>query len=668
MVSLPKYLWRLVLVSLAYFLAGRLGLASPFTSGNISPVWPASGIAVAAILIYGYRIWPAILLGAFLTNFLSPIPHIAAAGLATGNTLEALTAAFLLQRIGRFDVNLSRLRDVIALITFAAIAATMVGATFGVAVLFATGLSPWSGVGSAWIVYWLGDAMGVLLVTPLILSLRRVNNPLSISRLAELLGLTAALTSTAFFVFLDHSWALIKLDVLAFAVFPFVMWAAIRFGVAGCAFTISLVAIIATVATSYGSGPFAHYSPFIDAALLQIFFGVLSTSGLLLAAALSEREHLDRLRLAHQARIHLAAIVESSDDAIVSKDLQGIVQSWNAGAERIFGYTAQEMIGKTILTIIPQELHEQEFQFLKALQHGGRIEHLETVRRTKAGDLLDVSITISPVRDEQGHIVGAAKIARDITERKKTEEALLTSEKLASVGRMAATIAHEINNPLEAVVNLIYLARQYPEMPSEVKGLLGTADDELSRVSHIVKQTLGFYRETSAPSRVRVEEVLRGMLLIYGSKIASRKIHIRMDVPSELAIETVLGEFRQVVANIFQNAVEAAPFGGNILLRVSPVRHRNAPAVRVTVADDGPGIAAADLARIFDPFFTTKKNLGTGLGLWVCKGIVEKHGGTIRVKSDTRTGRSWTAFSLLWPTAHSADASESNHQSLHQQA
>lgn len=417
--SFPRYLWRLLLVCLVYIAAGRLGLATPFTNGNISPVWPASGIAVAAVLICGYRIWPAIFIGAFVTNYASPIPHVSAAGLALGNTLEALTAALLLQRVAGFEIDLSRLRDVLSLLAFAAGIGTMVGATVGVVVLFATGVSPWAGIGNAWFVYWLGDAMGVLLVTPLILALRQVDNPLSTARMIELLCLVAVLTATAFFVFLEHSWLVVKLDVLAFAVFPFVMWAAIRFGVAGCAFATSVVAVIATVSTAYGSGPFAHYTPFVDASLLQVFLGVLSISGLTLAAALSEREQLERIRLAQEARIHLAAIVESSDDAIISKDLYGIVQTWNGGAERIFGYTAAEIIGKPILAIVPEELHQQELEVLTKLQRGERIEHLETRRRTKSGDIIQVSITISPVRDERGHIIGAAKIARDISERKQ---------------------------------------------------------------------------------------------------------------------------------------------------------------------------------------------------------------------------------------------------------
>lgn len=656
MVSLPKYLGRLLLVALAYFVAGRLGLATPFTNGNISPVWPASGIAVASVLVYGYRIWPAVFLGAYLTNYLSPIPHLAAFGLGIGNTLEALTAVFLLRQVVGFRPDFSRLRDVLALLAFAAITATMVGASVGVGVLFATGVSPWSHIGTAWFVYWAGDAMGVLLVTPL-LSLRYVNQPLSLSRLVELLGLSAALTMTAFLVFLEHSWISIHLDVLAFAVFPFVMWASIRFGVAGCAFTTAIVAFIATTATAYGSGPFAHFSPLTDAALLQVFFGVLATSGLLLAAALSEREQSERLRLAQEARMHLAAIVESSDDAILSKDLDGIVRTWNAGAERTFGYTADEIIGKPILLIIPEHLHEQEARFLEMLQQGDRIQHIETVRRKKSGAFINVSVTISPVRDQNGRIIGAAKIARDITERKKTEEALLTSEKLASVGRMAATIAHEINNPLEAVMNLIFLARHVPQAPPEVGEYLATADDELSRVSHIVKQTLGFYRETSAATRFRVAEILNSMLLIYGTKIANRKLQMQIEAADDLQLEATLGEFRQVIANVFQNAVEAAPFGGRVRVRAGLVRSSSGNYVRITIADNGSGIDRQDLPRIFDPFFTTKKDLGTGLGLWVCRGIVEKHGGSLRVRSCIIPDRSWTVFSIHWPTASSTHAS-----------
>ena len=155
----------------------------------------------------------------------------------------------------------------------------------------------------------------------------------------------------------------------------------------------------------------------------------------------------------------LAAIVASSDDVILSKDLDGIITSWNDAATRVFGYNADEMIGTSILKLIPEHLHSDEKTIIENIRAGRRVEHFETVRLTKGGELIDVSLTVSPVKDAQGRVIGASKILRDISTRKRMEQSLLQAEKIAATGRMAATIAHEINNPLEAVMNLLFLLR-----------------------------------------------------------------------------------------------------------------------------------------------------------------------------------------------------------------
>jgi PAS domain S-box-containing protein len=213
-----------------------------------------------------------------------------------------------------------------------------------------------------------------------------------------------------------------------------------------------------------------------------------------------------RLEAALIASQRLAAIVDSSDDAIVSKDLNGIVTSWNPGAERMFGYSAEEMIGRSIKIIIPTELYDDEERFLAAIARGERIEHFETHRRTKDGKRIEVSLTLSPVRDDSGKIVGAAKIARDITQRKQAERALHINERLASVGRLASTIAHEINNPLEGIMNLVYLARENT-LESETRLLLEHTEQELGRVSLLTKQTLGLYRDTRGLVTERLSEI-----------------------------------------------------------------------------------------------------------------------------------------------------------------
>ncbi|HET7752072.1 MAG TPA: PAS domain S-box protein [Terriglobales bacterium] len=353
------------------------------------------------------------------------------------------------------------------------------------------------------------------------------------------------------------------------------------------------------------------------------------------------------------SRVRLAAIVESSDDAIVSKDLNGIVTSWNAAARRTFGYTAEEMMGQPILKIIPPELHHDEVRILETLRRGERIDHFETVRVTKSGERLDVSLTISPIRDEHGRIVGAAKIARDITQRKKTEDALRMSDKLATTGRLAATVAHEINNPLESVVNLVYLAKGQKGLPENVREYLRAAEEELDRVSQLTRQALGFYREKTAATTVRVGPIISQLRTVFSPKTTNKRIDLRVEVDQDPEIVAVPGELRQLFANLLSNSIDAVPVDGTIRVRVSQVRefnHAGRPGARVTIADSGPGIDPLHRSRIFEPFFTTKKEVGTGLGLWVSKGIVERHGGNIRLRSRTTPGRSGTVFSVFLPT------------------
>jgi PAS domain S-box-containing protein len=354
---------------------------------------------------------------------------------------------------------------------------------------------------------------------------------------------------------------------------------------------------------------------------------------------------------AEQGQRRLAAIVESSDDAIVGKDLTGIVTSWNPAAERIFGYLAKEMIGRPITTIIPPELHDDERKIMETIGRGERIERRETVRVTRNGDRMDVWLTVSPVRDEAGRVIGAASIARDITQEKKTEQALRLTERLASVGRMAATVAHEINNPLEAVTNLVYLAKGCA-VREDVQGYLNTIDEELDRVSHLTRQTLGFYREAKAPAVVRVGPMVDSLVSFFGTRARNKGIEIRAEIRRDPEIYAVAGEIRQVITNLLSNSIDAVGSGGLIRIRIDATcLHGNeSPGVRITVADSGPGIPPSVRSKLFEPFFTTKTDVGTGLGLWVCSNIIKRHHGSIRVKSSTIVGKSWTVFCVVLPS------------------
>jgi PAS domain S-box-containing protein len=372
----------------------------------------------------------------------------------------------------------------------------------------------------------------------------------------------------------------------------------------------------------------------------------------------SEVEIQRKLQNALIASERLAAIIEYSDDAIISKDLDGIVTSWNPAAERIFGYTAQEMVGRSITTIIPSELHEDETRILATIARGERIDHFETVRVNKSGERIEVSLTISPLRDDTGKIIGAAKIARDITQQKKAERALHTSERLAAVGRLAATIAHEINNPLAAVTNFVYLAKQ-KAVSNDVREFLTGAQEELKRISHLTKQTLGFYRETQGASCVTLGSTLQSLVPVFSYKTRHKAVEIHTDIRQDPDIYAVPGEIRQLVANLLSNSIDAVGAAGKIRLRVSASTSCNgtcATGVKLTIADSGTGIALEARSKLFEPFFTTKKDIGTGLGLWICRNIVEKHHGRIRVKTNTVPGRSGTVFSVFLPANSQAMA------------
>jgi PAS domain S-box-containing protein len=359
------------------------------------------------------------------------------------------------------------------------------------------------------------------------------------------------------------------------------------------------------------------------------------------------RESEERTRESSKRLGELAAIVESSNDVIISKDLNGIITSWNDAATRVFGYAPEEMIGASILKLIPEHLHSDEKTIIENIRAGRRIEHFETVRLAKDGRLIDVSLTISPIKDEEGRVIGASKILRDISSRKRIEISLLQAEKIAATGRMAATIAHEVNNPLEAVMNLLYLLRT-KITDDQGRDFLATAEEELGRVSHIAKQTLGYYREHAAASLASVSDIAEHALTIYEPRCTAAGITIRKSIAPSTKIVLRRGEIMQVISNLIANSIYAMREGGTLSLSVSDASSAEEGVV-LTVQDDGMGIAPMDLPKVFDAFFTTRTTVGTGIGLFVAKQFVEGHGGRISIESDNKSEKHGTTVRVFLP-------------------
>jgi PAS domain S-box-containing protein len=623
-ISNSPLLWQMTIVFVAYFIAGKLGQAtSNIRSSNLGPVWPAFGIAVAAFLAYGYRVWPAIAASAFLVAGGGAVPLLAATGQAIGATAGASGAAFLLRRIPRFDPALSRLRDAVGFIVLGAFGGAFLSALIGTASLYATGIQPYSGLTAAWFIYWLGDSTGVLLVTPIVFTLPRLLRSRSRSSIAELAALIVVLAATCLLIFGDFSLIPVRLHALAFAVVPFVMWGAIRFGVAGTALAVFEIATTATLLTALGHGPFSANTPFTNAALLDVLFIVLALSGLTLAAVIAEREQgerareqLIRERTATEERLRLAAIVECSDDAILSTDLEGMVQSWNPAAERMFGFTAEEMLGRAVTMFLPADRMNEEERIRQSLKTGERLVHFETRRMTITGAVLSVSLTASPLRDAAGRVIGTARTLRDITEQKRASEALsrVSGMLIAAQEEERARIARELHDDIGQRVALLTVhiqdnsagaridtEQQLRELAVAVQALsheLHTPKLELLGVATSMKR---FCEELTEQHQVSVDFAAR-------------------DIPRELPWSVSLTLFR-----ILQEAAH------------NWMKHSGAPRcdVRLWEAEGWIHLVVRDRGRGFDPAAVES---GRGIGLISMQERIKLVDGRLSIRSQPQEG------------------------------
>jgi len=351
--------------------------------------------------------------------------------------------------------------------------------------------------------------------------------------------------------------------------------------------------------------------------------------------------HLDITEHKHdeQAVLRLAAIVESSDDAIISKDLNGVITSWNAGAERIFGYTEREAVGRPIAIIIPLELRNEESLILRRLRAGEHIQHYETVRVTKPGTRVDVSLTISPIQNSEGQVVGASKIARDISERRRAEQSLQEVQsdltrvtRALTMGELAASIAHEVNQPLTGVVTngnfaLRELASGTPRLEKLREAIAEMVEDG-THASAVISRIRGLLAKND-PERVELDinEVVQGVGVLMREEGVRNRVRVQFDLAAGLP--KLLGDrvqLQQVLINLVINGFEAMRTVKERNLDINSAKH--ADGVLVRVQDSGIGVDPNHMDRIFEPFFTTKPQ-GIGMGLSISRSIVESHGGRL---------------------------------------
>jgi PAS domain S-box-containing protein len=394
----------------------------------------------------------------------------------------------------------------------------------------------------------------------------------------------------------------------------------------------------------------------ITAACIYLASAIAALGLALLAfSVLRERRRRERDAAALQQseewfRVTLSSIAEG----VIATDHQGLISFLNPVAERLTGAKLEEAKGKKIYDIF-QIFNEAtnnpvENPVEKVLTLGvvvGLANH--TVLRHREGHLIPIEDSAAPITDDSGRLIGVVLVFRDASHERSLQEVLRRTEKLAAAARLAATVAHEINNPLEAVGNLVFLARSNPSANEAIEEHLKMAEQELARVSHITRQTLGFYRESTLPSRVDIPTVVEQTLTVYATKLQQKQIRLQLALQECPPINGFAGEIQQLVSNIISNAIDALPFNGTLKIDSGITKLVSNEAIKLQVEDDGPGISPENIKRIFEPFFTTKKDVGTGLGLWVCKEIAERHGGTVEAKSHNQNGSTGAVFTILLP-------------------
>jgi two-component system CheB/CheR fusion protein len=645
--------WPTVALVLAtavvYFAAAKLGLTMAFLAEQVTPVWPPTGIALAAVLLFGSRVWPGIALGALTANLTASEPVLTACGIAAGNTLEALIAAGLLRRTG-FRPALGRLRDVRALVVYGAAVSTTVSATIGVTSLCAGGLHAWSAFPPLWSVWWLGDAMGDLVMAPVLLvwthARRARPRP---ARLAEAAVLAGGAIVVTVLVFVGTFSADLAAYPVQYLIFPFVIWAAVRFRQPGATATAFLVSAIAIWSTVNGYGPFRMGSLNESLVMLQLFLAVVAVTGLLLGAVITERDvaqHRHALDYAQlgQSEQRLRLALDAARLGVWDWNILTGEVKWTDNLEPIHGLapgTFQGTMDGFQALIHAEDRARVDAAIRSAIEGRGGYE-IEFRIRWPDGSVHWIAATGRVLHDDGGRAGRMLGTGMDITERKRLEEELRQrARELADADQrkdeFLAMLAHELRNPLAPLRNALHLLRL--DVPGRER-FVEIADRQLTHLVRLVDDLLDVSRITQGKITLRREHVLLADVAaraveMMRAVIDARGHNLTVSLPGEpVRLVADPARLAQVIGNLLGNAVKYTPPGGSIWLTAE----RAGGEVVIRVRDTGVGLAPELIPHVFDLFVQGDASLdrtrgGLGIGLTLVRRLVELHGGRVAARS-----------------------------------
>lgn len=663
-------LWNGI-VAAAYVATGVLSLRLADLHPSVTLVWVPSGVATAALFLGGRRLVPGVALGAFLVSATSGAPFAFWVVTAVGNPLGAMAAAFLLKHVLAIRPQLDRVRDVLAFLLAGAIAPTTLSAACGTGGMVLLGMASPGDAAEIFERWWLGDAVGVAVVGALLLTWVSHGTRFRATQLAEMVAIFA-LAAFCFAEATAPSRPPSTSALFGAALVPLALWTTFRYGPRGATASTCAAGAMILYGVATRAGVFATTTPEGAVFIGWAYLSMTAVSSLLLAATVAEAERraldvrraLDAVERSISINAELAALVDSSTDLVFATGLDTTIKSWNPAAERTTGYAAEEILGRSVAELIPPEENEIVGSVLERVLAGERVDALDVVGVRKDGSTFQAQISVGPILDDAGNVVGASNIARDVTDQERLKERLAQAEKLEAVGTLAGGIAHDFNNLLWVILgNTERAVMKLPDTEENqpARTVLQDVVAAAVRAKELVERILAFTRAQPRESEVvSLREIVEESLpLVRPMMPPGIELHVDL-AGTDDGVLADPGQLRQVVTNLCGNAITALGESGDLHIAVRPIEIEE-PAtedvppgfyVLLEVRDTGCGMDPATRKRIFEPFFTTKHpGGGTGLGLATVHRIVASRGGVIRVDSAEGEG---TTFRVFLPRANVA--------------